>query len=408
MKYFKVFLFIFIIFFIFIFNFLPKECQNDFKNYLPHLTISNDCKLSFRYKIIRKIKSNDALFDLTKNFIRFVSFTSKFLTPQNELIKIFDSNDIDYVNFQKKNEESKIDLKGIHDNYSKSNIDNVQNFIFNEDAINLDWLRSHGDNFNRKYSNSDFINTANISHLKLISKFEAIKQNNDFDKYHKRPVQVNPIYINNKLIVVFPDDIIRALDPDTGKVIWEIQNNFGQPTRRGILGQQNNGEEYLFVSFGNRLFKYNAKNGEKIYSFGSNGSVKVNTKVAPVLYKDLLVVGNLTEIVLFENITGKKIKEIKIHDLKKNFFDGNIWGGIALDSKNSLLFASTGNPLPATYGVKRKVKNLRSNSLIAVNLDTYSIIWNFQETAHDLWDFDIPSPPIIHDLFIDKKKYETT
>ena len=104
MKYYKIFLLILIIFFILIFNFLPKECQNDFKNYLPHFTISNDCKLSFRYKIISKIKSNDALFDLTKNFIRFVSFTSKFLTPQNELIKIFDSNDIDYVNFQKKNE----------------------------------------------------------------------------------------------------------------------------------------------------------------------------------------------------------------------------------------------------------------------------------------------------------------
>jgi quinoprotein glucose dehydrogenase len=407
MKYYKIFLLIFIIFILLIFNFLPNECQNDFKNYFRHLTVSNDCKQSLRFKIIRRIKSNDSLSSIAKNFIRFVSFNSKFLTPQNELIRIFDSNDIEYVNSQINNEKSKVDLKGIHDNYSKSNSDNAQKNIFNQDGINLDWIRSHGDNFNRKFSNSDFINTKNISDLKLIWKFEAIKEDNNFNKYYKRSAQVNPIYINNKLIVVFPDDIIRALDPDSGKVIWEIRNNFGSSTRRGILGQQTNVEEFLYVSFGNRLFKYNAKNGIKINSFGSDGSVKVNTMVAPVLFKDLLVVANLNEIVLFESKTGKKIKEIKIYGSNKNFIDGNIWGGIALDSKNSLLFVSTGNPAPATYGVKRKGKNERSNSLIAINLDTYSIIWDFQETAHDLWDFDIPAPPIIHDLSVDNKKYET-
>ena len=30
----------------------------------------------------------------------------------------------------------------------------------------------------------------------------------------------------------------------------------------------------------------------------------------------------------------------------------------------------------------------------------------FQDVAHDLWDFDIASPPILHDLKIGNKVYE--
>ena len=39
-------------------------------------------------------------------------------------------------------------------------------------------------------------------------------------------------------------------------------------------------------------------------------------------------------------------------------------------------------------------------------LNKEKVIWDFQETARDLWDFDIPSPPIIHNLKIDNNIYE--
>ena len=109
---------------------------------------------------------------------------------------------------------------------------------------------------------------------------------------------------------------------------------------------------------------------------------------------------------MLDKNNGKKLDEIVIHDYSKNFLDGNIWGGVALDSKNGILFVSTGNPSPAVYGVKRPGKNERSNSVIAIDIRSRSIIWSFQETAHDLWDFDIPSPPIIHNLKIGKDIYE--
>ncbi|MDP7196191.1 MAG: hypothetical protein QF864_08365, partial [SAR202 cluster bacterium] len=50
--------------------------------------------------------------------------------------------------------------------------------------------------------------------------------------------------------------------------------------------------------------------------------------------------------------------------------------------------------------------NKRANSVIAIDINKEKIIWDFQEISHDLWDHDIASPPIIHNLIIDKKIYE--
>ena len=34
------------------------------------------------------------------------------------------------------------------------------------------------------------------------------------------------------------------------------------------------------------------------------------------------------------------------------------------------------------------------------------ILWKFQDVAHDLWDYDVVGPPIIHNLKINNKIYE--
>jgi quinoprotein glucose dehydrogenase len=119
-----------------------------------------------------------------------------------------------------------------------------------------------------------------------------------------------------------------------------------------------------------------------------------------------LIIININSIFLLDKNTGKLIDKIDIHKSNRNFLDGNIWGGSALDEKNGILFVSVGNPSPATYGVKRPGKNERSNSVIAIDLKSRSVIWHFQEVAHDLWDFDITAPPIIHNLKINNNFYE--
>ena len=67
---------------------------------------------------------------------------------------------------------------------------------------------------------------------------------------------------------------------------------------------------------------------------------------------------------------------------------------------------STGNPRPALIGKSRPGKNKNANSIIAVKLDEKKILWTFQEVAHDLWDYDIASPPLLAKIKINNNFFD--
>ena len=399
----KYFIIAIITFLVILYFLVPKSCQLDIKNYF---NISDTCKRDLRIFLIRKIKSNKFIYDQSYESLRNFYFSSNYFREETKLIKLFNDKDLSYVKNQIYQPKKVKRVEGILSGAEEKS-KHFKNFNINNNELDLEWNRSHGGNSNLKFSNNDYINFHNISDLKLIWKFSSINKEN-LSKEFKANIEANPIYLNGKIIAIFADYSLVAIDPENGNEIWKIKNNLGPPTSRGILGYLDleKNEEFVFVSFGNRLFKYNAKNGKVIKQFGRDGFVEVNTRVAPAIYENNLIISNLNSILFFDKNSGKKIGEISIHNYEKNFLDGNIWGGVALDSNNGILLVSTGNPSPAAYGVKRPGKNERSNSVIAIDVRSRSIIWSFQETAHDLWDFDISSPPIIHDLKINNIFYE--
>ena len=44
--------------------------------------------------------------------------------------------------------------------------------------------------------------------------------------------------------------------------------------------------------------------------------------------------------------------------------------------------------------------------MIAIDLNKKSEIWSFQETAHDIWNFDLPGPPILTSIIRDNHKID--
>ncbi len=54
-----------------------------------------------------------------------------------------------------------------------------------------------------------------------------------------------------------------------------------------------------------------------------------------------------------------------------------------------------GNPSPDLDGSLRPGDNLYTDSLVAVDLDTGEYVCHFQYIAHDVWDLDAVSPPIL-------------
>ena len=57
-----------------------------------------------------------------------------------------------------------------------------------------------------------------------------------------------------------------------------------------------------------------------------------------------------------------------------------------------------GGPCPNYYGGDRPGDNLFGNSIVAVDGDTGKYKWHFQTIHHDLWDWDLPAPPVLFDV----------
>lgn len=63
------------------------------------------------------------------------------------------------------------------------------------------------------------------------------------------------------------------------------------------------------------------------------------------------------------------------------------WNGVTYDPETDLIYVPTGNPAPWNSH-SRPGDNLYSASRVAVNPDTGEIVWHFQTTPHDGWDYD--------------------
>jgi quinoprotein glucose dehydrogenase len=79
----------------------------------------------------------------------------------------------------------------------------------------------------------------------------------------------------------------------------------------------------------------------------------------------------------------------------------NTWSVIAADPERGLVFLPVTSPSPDYYGGERPGDNLYANSIVALKASTGERVWAFQTVHHDLWDYDIASPPILFDVHRD-------
>lgn len=77
---------------------------------------------------------------------------------------------------------------------------------------------------------------------------------------------------------------------------------------------------------------------------------------------------------------------------------GSAWSTPAVDPSSGMLFFGTGNPSPQMDDVSRPGDNLFTVSLVALDVDTGSRRWHYQQVPHDIWGYDVASPPVLFDL----------
>src|SRR4029079_5264562 len=81
----------------------------------------------------------------------------------------------------------------------------------------------------------------------------------------------------------------------------------------------------------------------------------------------------------------------------------NAWSVIVADPERNLIFVPTGSASPDYYGGELLGDNLYANSVTALRAETGERVWSFQTVHHDLWDYDVASPPVLFDVHRDGK-----
>jgi quinate dehydrogenase (quinone) len=181
-----------------------------------------------------------------------------------------------------------------------------------------------------------------------------------------------------------------------------------------------------------QLFALDTETGQRCPGFGKDGMVDLTVGVGPVkpgFYFQTstpTVIGNrvliggwvvdnqeLAEpsgvVRAFDVVTGELVWAWDLGDPSidklppegKTYTRGtpNVWSTPAFDPDLGLVYLPVGNATPDYWGSHRSMAaEGYSSSVVAVDVATGKMRWTFQTVHHDLWDYDVPSQPMLIDF----------
>ena len=282
------------------------------------------------------------------------------------------------------------------------------------------WTRSHGGPTGMRYSALDEINKNNVGQLK-----EAWT-------YHSQDgganIQCNPIVVDGVVYLPTAGNSLAAVDAVKGTEIWRYKPELqgvgleDVPARRGLVywpGDASDPPRILFT-MGTWLYALDPKTGKPIDDFGQQGRTRLppgGCSVAPAVYQNVVVLpGFATGVFGYDVRTGAHLWTFHTvptanepgGDTWASHGDSgcNDWGGIVMDESRGIVFIATGQPHPNFIGNGHVGDDLYGNSEIALDALTGRYLWHFQEIRHDVWDLDIPAPPVLVTVMHDGMKVD--
>jgi len=259
----------------------------------------------------------------------------------------------------------------------------------------------------------------------------------------RRPTafETTPLVVGGTLYFSTPSSRLIALDAETGVERW-VYDPFapGDRTRvsgphRGIAyweGRDGSGAADARILFGTtdgRLVALDARTGRPVPTFGDRGVVSLRagmTDVAgpytmtspPAIWRDLVITGALVpetasrgpsgDVRAFDVRTGALVW--RFHTVPhageagnetwepgswQDRTGANVWSIMSVDVERGLVFLPLGSAASDFYGGDRKGANLYANSIVALDAATGKRVWHRQLVHHDIWDYDLASPPAL-------------
>jgi len=272
----------------------------------------------------------------------------------------------------------------------------------------------------QRYSLLKQVTTANAARLVPAWAFS-------FGGEKQRGQEAQPVIHNGKMFVTASYSRLFALDAATGKKLWKYEHRLPD----GIMpccdvinrGAALYDKLVIFTTLDAQIVALDQDSGdvvwkEKIDDYAAGYS----STAAPIIAGGLLLTGVsggefgvIGRVEARDAKTGRLVwsrptveghmgytydadgnpKENGISGTTNQSWPGDLWktGGAATwlggtyDPKTGLAYFGTGNPAPWNSHL-RKGDNLFSCSTVAIDVKTGKIVWHYQNTPNDGWDFD--------------------
>jgi quinoprotein glucose dehydrogenase len=310
-----------------------------------------------------------------------------------------------------------------------------------------DWPNIHASASANRYSPLDQINADNVSELEIAWQFSTANFGPATDFVNpSTPLEIGGVlYLN-----VGTTRNVVALDATNGQVLWLYRyqegDRFDEAPRKGAgrgvaFWSDGNESRVIDVSPGYQLVSLDAETGIPDPSFGNNGKVDlyeglrnaddprypypdIGISAPPFVMNDVIVVGaahrtggrprskfnTKGDIRGFDARTGELLWTFHTIPargeygyeswLTGNDITGNsgVWAAISGDPELGHVYLPIEDPTGDYYGGDRHGDNLFSSGLVVLDIRTGERQWHYQYIHHDIWDWDVPSPPIVADL----------
>jgi len=306
----------------------------------------------------------------------------------------------------------------------------TQDMLNRADGDGNNFLHTNANYSQTRYYPSRQINTDNVKKLRPAWVFQTEVVDS---------LETSPIVVNGVMYVTTAFNHVYALDARTGQQIWHHKHNLG-PVHITCCGKNNrgvavHGDKVFMGTLDAKLVALDAKTGKQIWETQiAEPELGYSETMAPSVVDGMVLIGtnggeygirgfvkafdantgdlkwtfhtvpeNSVGVWATHDATGRDMKRdiaaekanlAKMGDPYKTL-GGGVWQNPAVDLETRRIYFVVGNPSPDLDGSLRPGDNLYTDSLVSVNLDTGEYVCHFQYIAHDVWDLDAVSPPII-------------
>ena len=254
--------------------------------------------------------------------------------------------------------------------------------------------------------------------------------------------EATPIVVDGVMYIATDWSIVKALDAQTGKLLWSFDPEVKRALVNGCCGGVNRGVAVwrgkVFVgALDGRLIALDAATGKPFWQTVTVDQKKPYTITgAPRIVKGRVLIGNggaemgvRGYVSAYDADNGKMLwrfytvpgrpghkdgaaSDKALHDRADSTWYGNywkyggggtVWDSMAYDSKLDLLYIGTGNGSPWNQRIRSQGHGdyLFLSSIVALRPDTGEYVWHYQTTPGESWDFTATQHMILADLKID-------